>query len=107
MADSPFLLENVSTNITGPPFQLRGGTYIISARATSFGGGAVTFGISANGTAGTFIPLAAGVGVGVPISLDADSQQPIEHTVNSHFIKATLSGSTGASGVNVIIQRQA
>lgn len=95
----PYLLKNVSVDTDGDLIKGDGSKYELDIWATSFGGGTVNIEISPdNGT--TWILATYG---GNPASFSENKALHIEKVAHGEYIRATLTGSTGADNVNAII----
>jgi len=95
----PYLLKNVSVDTDGDPVQGDGSKYELDIWATDFGGGSVNIEISPNnGT--TWILATYG---GNPASFTENKTLHIEKISQGEFIRATLTGSSGADNVNAVI----
>ena len=92
-----FLLENVSVDTTGAGIQGDGGNKGISIYATSFGSGNVSLEISPDeGTTWINVPYN-----GVPSAFTTNVDLLLLTLRQEWIIRAKLTGSSGASGVNV------
>lgn len=90
------LLSNVSVDTDGQGFVTDGGSKNLFIFADNFGGGSVTIYASADG-GDHWIPLEIG---GVPAVFTDQVVKVIDYIAQGMLIKAELSGSSGASGVN-------
>lgn len=90
------LLDNVSVDVSGDPIEGLGAGMALDIWATSFGGGSVSIELSPdNGT--TWITASYG---GNPATFTENTAKYIVKIGLGELIRATLTGSTGASNVN-------
>lgn len=90
------LLNNVSVDTDGTPQPGDGGSKQISIWATNYGGGSVT--IQTSPDLVTWITIKY---MGSPAVFTSDISLKLDKIGQGMFIRATLTGSSGASGVNV------
>ena len=99
MSDEQFLLKNISVDTNGDGLRTDGSEKTVSVWGTSFGGGTVA--IQASPDSGTtWITLTE---AGTPIAITSNEIKKIDHLGQGMLIRATLAGSSGASGVYVKI----
>lgn len=91
------LLNNVSADTTGSGIKADGGSKTLSVWATSFGGGTVTIQASPDGTTWITLTLSGGDSA----TFTANAVRLIDRIGQGMQIRATLTGSTAPSGVNV------
>lgn len=94
-----FLLENISVDTVGTPIFGDGAEKSLTVWGTAFGGGAVTLDISDNGS--DFVPVTENGGN--IISFTANTSRVILKIPSTQLVRASLTGSAGASGVNVVM----
>jgi len=92
-------LNNVSVDTTGLAIQGDGGSKVISVWGADFGGGSVALEISPDGGTTWNIMIYKGS----PAVFTNNVDLFLVKFPQSYLIRATLSGSTGASGVNADI----
>lgn len=93
------LLDDVIVDGSGTPFVTDGGPYTLFAQATSFGGGAVSVETSFD-AGGTWLTLSEG---GTPIAFTENTVRSVVGLSGGLQIRGTLTGSTDASGVDVVL----
>jgi len=93
------LLDNVSVDTDGPGIDADGGSKTLSIWADNFGGGSVTIQGSPDG-GNTWITLTYG---GNPAIFTSNTIRLVNRLGQGMQIRATLTGSTGASNVNADI----
>lgn len=93
------LLDNVSVDTVGQPFQGDGGSKLLVISGTNLGGGSITIELSLD----SGVNWAPATYNGTLAIFTAFQSLMINKIAQHAKIRATLSGSTGASGVSVII----